>query len=145
MVTIFMVNEDIARGMVCFFHQKKHSYLIVVLYMKNPPIAQVKKLPKVSPNAFFVKTNKCFTFLVKKVAQIFVIVFLYMKNPPIAQVKKLPKGSPNAFLSKQTNVSLFSKKSSPAQEFIIVLLYLRNPPIAQEGKKSPNLVTLITE
>jgi hypothetical protein len=28
MVTIFMVNEDIARGMVCFFHQKKHSYLI---------------------------------------------------------------------------------------------------------------------
>jgi hypothetical protein len=100
MVTIFMVNEDIARGMVCFFHQKKHSYLIVVLYMKNPPIAQVKKLPK---------------------------------------------GSPNAFLSKQTNVSLFSKKSSPAQEFIIVLLYLRNPPIAQEGKKSPNLVTLITE
>jgi hypothetical protein len=23
-----MVNEEIARGMVCFFHQKKHSYLI---------------------------------------------------------------------------------------------------------------------
>jgi hypothetical protein len=28
MATIFMVNEEIARGMVCFFHQKKHSYLI---------------------------------------------------------------------------------------------------------------------
>jgi hypothetical protein len=28
MVTIFMMNEEIARGMVCFFHQKKHSYLI---------------------------------------------------------------------------------------------------------------------
>jgi hypothetical protein len=23
-----MMNEEIARGMVCFFHQKKHSYLI---------------------------------------------------------------------------------------------------------------------
>jgi hypothetical protein len=31
MVTIFMVNEDIARGMVCFFHQKKHSYLIFLI------------------------------------------------------------------------------------------------------------------
>jgi hypothetical protein len=30
MVTIFMMNEEIARGMVCFFHQKKHSYLILV-------------------------------------------------------------------------------------------------------------------
>jgi hypothetical protein len=29
MLTIFMVNEDIACGMVCFFHQKKHSYLII--------------------------------------------------------------------------------------------------------------------
>jgi hypothetical protein len=28
MATIFMMNEEIARGMVCFFHQKKHSYLI---------------------------------------------------------------------------------------------------------------------
>jgi hypothetical protein len=32
MVTIFMVNEDIARGMVCFFHQKKHSYLIWYIF-----------------------------------------------------------------------------------------------------------------
>jgi hypothetical protein len=23
------MNEEIARGMVCFFHQKKHSYLIL--------------------------------------------------------------------------------------------------------------------
>jgi hypothetical protein len=30
-----MVNEDIARGMVCFFHQKKHSYLII-LFFKDP-------------------------------------------------------------------------------------------------------------
>jgi hypothetical protein len=30
MVTIFMMNEEIARGMVCFFHQKKHSYLIFI-------------------------------------------------------------------------------------------------------------------
>jgi hypothetical protein len=32
MVTIFMVNKDIARGMVCFFHQKKHSYLIYIFW-----------------------------------------------------------------------------------------------------------------
>jgi hypothetical protein len=31
MANIFMMNEEIARGMVCFFHQKKHSYLIFVL------------------------------------------------------------------------------------------------------------------
>jgi hypothetical protein len=30
MATIFMMNKEIARGMVCFFHQKKHSYLIDV-------------------------------------------------------------------------------------------------------------------
>jgi hypothetical protein len=30
MATIFMINKEIARGMVCFFHQKKHSYLIFV-------------------------------------------------------------------------------------------------------------------
>jgi hypothetical protein len=35
MVTIFMVNEDIARGMVCFFHQKKHSYLIYFLRKRS--------------------------------------------------------------------------------------------------------------
>jgi hypothetical protein len=29
MANIFMMNEEIARGMVCFFHQKKHFYLIV--------------------------------------------------------------------------------------------------------------------
>jgi hypothetical protein len=29
MATIFMMNKEIARGMVCFFHQKKHSYLIL--------------------------------------------------------------------------------------------------------------------
>jgi hypothetical protein len=28
MATIFLMNQEIARGMVCFFHQKKHSYLI---------------------------------------------------------------------------------------------------------------------
>jgi hypothetical protein len=29
MSNIFMMNKEIARGMVCFFHQKKHSYLIL--------------------------------------------------------------------------------------------------------------------
>jgi hypothetical protein len=29
MANIFMMNEEIARGMVCFFHQKKHFYLII--------------------------------------------------------------------------------------------------------------------
>jgi hypothetical protein len=28
MADIFMMNEEIACGMVCFFHQKKHFYLI---------------------------------------------------------------------------------------------------------------------
>jgi hypothetical protein len=28
MVIVFLMNEEIACGMVCFFHQKKHSYLI---------------------------------------------------------------------------------------------------------------------
>jgi hypothetical protein len=28
MAILFMMNEEIARGMVFFFHQKKHSYLI---------------------------------------------------------------------------------------------------------------------
>jgi hypothetical protein len=32
MANIFMMNEEIARGMVCFFHQKKHSYLIPVYF-----------------------------------------------------------------------------------------------------------------
>jgi hypothetical protein len=32
MATIFMMNEEIARGMVCFFHQKKHSYLILLFF-----------------------------------------------------------------------------------------------------------------
>jgi hypothetical protein len=35
MVTIFMMNEEIARGMVCFFHQKKHSYLILFYFYKS--------------------------------------------------------------------------------------------------------------
>jgi hypothetical protein len=35
MATIFMMNEEIARGMVCFFHQKKHSYLIFVGHGKE--------------------------------------------------------------------------------------------------------------
>jgi hypothetical protein len=30
MATIFWMNKEIARGMVCFFHQKKHSYLIYI-------------------------------------------------------------------------------------------------------------------
>jgi hypothetical protein len=29
MANIFMMNEEIAHGMVCFFHQKKHFYLII--------------------------------------------------------------------------------------------------------------------
>jgi hypothetical protein len=34
MATIFLMNKEIARGMVCFFHQKKHSYLILkMLYV----------------------------------------------------------------------------------------------------------------
>jgi peptidyl-tRNA hydrolase len=28
MAIVFLMNEEIAHGMVCFFHQKKHSYLI---------------------------------------------------------------------------------------------------------------------
>jgi hypothetical protein len=30
MAIVFLMNKEIARGMVCFFHQKKHSYLIMV-------------------------------------------------------------------------------------------------------------------
>jgi hypothetical protein len=45
-VTIFMVNEDIACGMVCFFHQKKHSYLI----FKRVSEADVKILKILSTN-----------------------------------------------------------------------------------------------
>jgi hypothetical protein len=30
MANIFMMNKEIARGMVCFFHQKKHFYLILL-------------------------------------------------------------------------------------------------------------------
>jgi hypothetical protein len=30
MAIVFMMNKEIARGMVCFFHQKKHSYLIII-------------------------------------------------------------------------------------------------------------------
>jgi hypothetical protein len=32
MANIFMMNKEIARGMVSFFHQKKHSYLIIICY-----------------------------------------------------------------------------------------------------------------
>jgi hypothetical protein len=35
MATIFMMNEEIARGMVCFFHQKKHSYLINLFFWRG--------------------------------------------------------------------------------------------------------------
>jgi hypothetical protein len=37
MAIVFLMNEEIARGMVCFFHQKKHSYLIFdrTLYEAN--------------------------------------------------------------------------------------------------------------
>jgi hypothetical protein len=28
-----MMNEEIAHGMVCFFHQKKHSYLIFCIFV----------------------------------------------------------------------------------------------------------------
>jgi hypothetical protein len=35
MATIFLMNEEIARGMVCFFHQKKHFYLILFIYLDN--------------------------------------------------------------------------------------------------------------
>jgi hypothetical protein len=37
MAIVFMMNEEIARGMVCFFHQKKHSYLI----FKNPNLGKI--------------------------------------------------------------------------------------------------------
>jgi hypothetical protein len=33
MAIVFMMNEEIARGMVCFFHQKKHSYLILIYFL----------------------------------------------------------------------------------------------------------------
>jgi hypothetical protein len=32
MAIVFMMNEEIAHGMVCFFHQKKHSYLICYIF-----------------------------------------------------------------------------------------------------------------
>jgi hypothetical protein len=35
MANIFLMNKEIARGMVCFFHQKKHSYLIIFHIEKN--------------------------------------------------------------------------------------------------------------
>jgi hypothetical protein len=35
MANIFMMTEEIARGMVCFFHQKKHSYLIYLFIVAN--------------------------------------------------------------------------------------------------------------
>jgi hypothetical protein len=34
MANIFMMNEEIACGMVCFFHQKKHSYLIIIIFFR---------------------------------------------------------------------------------------------------------------
>jgi hypothetical protein len=33
MAIVFLMNEEIARGMVCFFHQKKHSYLIYLVFL----------------------------------------------------------------------------------------------------------------
>jgi hypothetical protein len=35
MANIFMMNEEIARGMECFFHQKKHSYLFFIIKMRH--------------------------------------------------------------------------------------------------------------
>jgi hypothetical protein len=35
MANIFMMNKEIARGMVCFFHQKKHFYLIIMLFFSS--------------------------------------------------------------------------------------------------------------
>jgi hypothetical protein len=35
MANIFMMNKEIARGMVCFFHQKKHFYLIIIMKKHN--------------------------------------------------------------------------------------------------------------
>jgi hypothetical protein len=32
MAIVFIMYEEIARGMVCFFHQKKHSYLIFKIF-----------------------------------------------------------------------------------------------------------------
>jgi hypothetical protein len=40
MAIVFMMNEEIARGMVCFFHQKKHSYLISYTYLKQNSVAE---------------------------------------------------------------------------------------------------------
>jgi hypothetical protein len=35
MANIFMMNKEIARGMVCFFHQKKHFYFISMYLLSN--------------------------------------------------------------------------------------------------------------
>jgi hypothetical protein len=38
------MNEEIARGMVCFFHQKKHSYLICIANLPGIPITLSGKM-----------------------------------------------------------------------------------------------------
>jgi hypothetical protein len=40
MANIFMMNEEIARGMVCFFHLKKHSYFIAIILLPHIPITR---------------------------------------------------------------------------------------------------------
>jgi hypothetical protein len=59
MVTIFMVNEDIARGMVCFFHQKKHSYLIFINSSMLTSLSNILSLLKIATS------NECCFVLTK--------------------------------------------------------------------------------
>jgi hypothetical protein len=77
MVTIFMMNEEIACGMVCFFDQKKHSYLIWYLSDKRNE-EYWKKRGSTKKNNFFFRPRdrkiatqkntvfKCNSFFLKK-------------------------------------------------------------------------------
>jgi hypothetical protein len=51
-----MVNEDIARGMVCFFHQKKHSYLILVRRRQSGSTGRLKLV--FAPSNLFCSISK---------------------------------------------------------------------------------------
>jgi hypothetical protein len=56
MAIVFLMNEEIARGMVCFFNQKKHSYLIFLALKVNSG-SSIIRIPVVECEA-------CFTFLI---------------------------------------------------------------------------------
>jgi hypothetical protein len=51
-----MMTEEIARGMVCFFHQKKHSYLI--FYKIFRPVIRAQCLKASSPISNFKSPKK---------------------------------------------------------------------------------------